>query len=150
MQVLISLTVPGKLFGVHIANRNIRAIGQECFGNGAPNASSSGSHKDTLCHDLLPQCSWFLVRTHGPQPFGCAVMERPKPAIPRHFRRTVVALKVPMMQLVEECPHLHPRVLAKDQSVIARVRCRRRQRQPVAMKQHVNGVRWDNQMDQQR
>ena len=65
----------GKLVAIHIADRDICAVGEECFGNGAPDAGGSGGHKDTLCHDLLPQCCWFLARTHRAQPFGGAIME---------------------------------------------------------------------------
>ena len=103
-----------------------------------------------LGHNLLLQRDWFLARPHTFQPLCRAVMERAEPSVPWHFCRTVIALEIPMMQLVKEGAHVDPSAFTNDQRIIAGVRCRGRQCQPIGVKQHVDRVRRNDQMDQQR
>jgi len=80
-----------------------------------------------LGHNLLLQRDWFLARPHTFQPLCRAVMERAEPSVPWHFCRTVIALEIPMMQLVKEGAHVDPSAFTNDQRIIAGVRCRGRQ-----------------------
>ena len=69
-----------------------------------------------------------------------AIMKRPEPAVPRHFKCTVITFKVAVMHLVEKIPQRQFAPVADQQAFKTGVGCRRFERLDLHVKQEMHRV----------
>ena len=79
---------------------------------------------------------------------GCPIMEITRPSIHGNLKSAIVALEIPVVHLVMECPQRQNEPVTRHHALKAGVGCCRRQCEVLEVKYDQQGRRWHDPVDQ--